>query len=220
MTKPSRKLMIKCLMKDLYTVINDFLGNKSWSLRKSPIVLLTFLKIISRCSLKSNLESKTIPKCFWDSVKLTVLWLKIKHGWLVFWSFQLKITSCAYLIRSGLKFILHWNAQVLILAKSLFNSLADLIIFTFTESSDVSPAKYFALDAKLSDKLFMYIRKNIGSSIERCWTPASIVAHEEYCQFRTILCFRWCKKSFTIFNSLPNMPFSLSLWRRPSFQTL
>ena len=76
-----------------------------WSLRRSPIVLLTFWKIISRCSLKSNPESKTIPRCIWDSIKLTALRLKIKHEWLVFWSFRLKKTSCVCLVRSGLKFI-------------------------------------------------------------------------------------------------------------------
>ena len=39
------------LIKDLYAVINDFLGNR---LRGIPIDLLTFLKVISRCSLKSK----------------------------------------------------------------------------------------------------------------------------------------------------------------------
>ena len=149
-------------MKGLYTVINEFLGNRFWSLRRSPIVLLFFLKIISICSLKSNLESKTIPWCLWDSV----LWLQFKDGWLVFWSFRLKITSWAYLVGSGLKFIFHWNAQVLILVKSLFNLLADLVIFSNIENSDVSSSNNFALDAKSWDKSFMYIRKSNGPNIE------------------------------------------------------
>ena len=101
--------------------------------------------------------------------------------------------------------------QVLILAKSLFNSLADLDIFSTTENSDVSSANSFALDAKSSNKSFMYIRKSNGPRIEACGTPASIAVDEEYCPFRTTLCFPWYNKSFTIFNSLPDIPFSLSL---------
>ena len=197
------------LTKDLYTVINDFPGNRFWSLRRSPVVLLTFLKIISRCSLKSNLESKTIPRSLWDSVKLTVLWLKIKHESLVFWSFRLKITSCPCLVRSGLKFILYWIVQVLILVKSLFNSLAELVVFSTIENSDVSSANNFALDAKSSDKSFMYIRKSNGPSLDPCGTSASTAAREKYWPFRTPLCFSW-HKSFTVLNNLPDILFSLS----------
>ena len=81
---------------------------------------------------------------------------------------------------SGLKFIFHWNAQVLILAKSLFNSLADLLIFSTSENSDASSSNNFASDVKLSDKSFMYIRKSSGLKIEPCGTPASIAVHKEY----------------------------------------
>ena len=70
--------------------------------------------------------------------------------------------------------------KVLILVKSLFNSLADLVIFSTTENNDVSSSNNFALDAKLSDKLFVYIRKNNDPSIELCGTPASVAVHEEY----------------------------------------
>ena len=81
---------------------------------------------------------------------------------------------------SGLKFIFHWNVQVLILAKSLLNSLADLLIFSTSENSDVLSTNNFALDVKLSGKSFMYIRKSSGLKIEPCGTPASIAAHKEY----------------------------------------
>ena len=40
-------------------------------------------------------------------------------------TFSTKRTPCACLVGSGLKFIFHWNAQVIILAKSLFKSLVD-----------------------------------------------------------------------------------------------
>ena len=149
------------LIKDLDTVINDFLGNKFWSLERSTIALLNFLKIISSCYLKSNLERKTIPRCLWDSVRLKVLWLKIKHGWFVFWSFRLKIISCVCLVGSGLKFIFHWNAEVLILVKPLFDSLADLLIFSTTEYSDVSSANSFSWDARFSS--FTIIYSHLGS---------------------------------------------------------
>ena len=32
-------------------------------------LLFCFFLIVSRCSLKSNLEYKTIPSCLWNSVK-------------------------------------------------------------------------------------------------------------------------------------------------------
>ena len=99
------------------------------------------------------------------------------------------MTSCACLVGSGLKFIFHWNTQVLVLVESLFNSLADLAIFSTTENSDASSANNFGLHAKSSEKLFIYIRKSNDLSIEHYRTRASIPAHEEYCPFRTTLCF-------------------------------
>ena len=173
-----------------YAPVNDFLGNRFWCLRISAIVLLTFLKVISRFSLKSNLESKTIiPRCFWDSVKLTVLWFKIE---LPFWSFWLKITSCACLVGSGLELIFHWNAQAIILAKSLFNSFVNLVIFSATKNSDASSAINFAFYAKSSDKSFMYIRKSSRPGIKPCGSPVSITAREEYCSYSCCFC---CIKS-------------------------
>ena len=50
---------------------------------------------MSGCSLKSNLDkSKIIARCLWYSVELTVLWLKIKHGWFVLWNNGLSIKTC------------------------------------------------------------------------------------------------------------------------------
>ena len=63
------------------------------------------------------------------------------------------------------------------MAKSLFKSLADLVIFFTTENRDVSSANNFGLDAKSSDKPLMYIIKNNGPSIEPYETPASVAAH-------------------------------------------
>ena len=126
--------------------------------------------------------------------------------------FSTKNNLLAYLVRSGLKFIYHWNVQVLILAKSLFKSMADLVIFSITENRDVSSANNCGLDPKSSDKT--------GPSIEPYGTPASIAAHEEYCPFRATLCYRWYKKYVATFNKLPDISFSLSLWKIPSWRTL
>ena len=76
------------------------------------------------------------------------------------------------------------------MAKSLFNSLADFVIFSITENNDVSSENNFGLDAESSDKSFIYIRKNNRPSIEPCGTRASIAADEEYWPLRTTLCFR------------------------------
>ena len=47
--------------------------------------------------------------------------------------------------------------QVLIVTKSSFRPLADLIIFSTTENGDVSPANNFRLNAKSTDKSLMCI---------------------------------------------------------------
>ena len=62
----------------------------------------------------------------------------------------------------------------------MINLLADLVLFSTTQNSDASSANNSALDAKSSDKSFIYIRKRIGPSIEPCGNPASIAAREEY----------------------------------------
>ena len=64
------------------------------------------------------------------------------------------------LVESRLKLIFHGDVQVLILAKSSFKSLVDLVVCSTTDNIDVSSAKNFRLYAKSSDKSFMYVRKN------------------------------------------------------------
>ena len=129
------------LVKDLYAVIDDFLGNRS--LRRNPFVLLDFLKIISRCSFKSNLESKTIPGCFLDSAKLTALWLKTKHGdWCLEFSTENNLLRLLSWIK--IKVHLYWSAQV----QSLFKLLADLDMVSTAENRDASSTKNFGLDVK------------------------------------------------------------------------
>ena len=62
--------------------------------------------------------------------------------------------------------------------------------------------------------LLCILEKNNGPSAEPCGTP------EEYCLFGITLCFRSCKKSLTMFNKLPDIPFSLGFRRIPLYQTL
>ena len=71
------------------------------------------------------------------------------------------MTSEACLVVSGLKFIFHWVAQLLIFSKSLlrFKSLkrlfADVWMSCITENKDVSSAKSFALDERPSVRSLM-----------------------------------------------------------------
>ena len=66
---------------------------------------------------------------------------------------------------------------MLILAKSQYNSLVDLVIFSTTENRDVSSTNNFGLDAKSSGKSLVYNRKINGPIIELCRTPASTAAN-------------------------------------------
>ena len=58
--------------------------------------------------------------------------------------------------------------------------MADLVIFSTTENNDVSPGNNFVLEAKSSNKSFMYNRRSNGPSIEPWKTSASVAAHEGY----------------------------------------
>ena len=51
----------------------------------------------------------------------------------LFFNLWLKMTSCACLVVSGLKFIYHWVAQLLILLKSLLRLFAEVWMSCITE---------------------------------------------------------------------------------------
>ena len=105
-------------------VINDVLGEVSWSLRRSRIILFTLFCTFLRCKLKSNLVSNIIPRCFWVDDDLTKFPLKYNGGWSILLIFLLKITSWACFLGSRLNLIFHWKAVSLIFIKSLFRSFA------------------------------------------------------------------------------------------------
>ena len=55
--------------------------------------------------------------------------------------------------------IFHWKAQLLILFNSLFNSRAEVFLSCVTENRNVYSANNFAVEDKLSDKLFIYLEQ-------------------------------------------------------------
>ena len=85
------------------------------------------MSIFSKCSWKFSLRPRNIPRCFWIEVSCTGLLLKTGWGWAVTFTLWLNMTSCACLLVSGLKFIFHWWAHVLILFKSLL--IYDYLVF-------------------------------------------------------------------------------------------
>ena len=65
--------------------------------------------------------------------------------------FLLNITSCTCLIKSGLKTIFHWKAQLLIAVKSSRKLAALDWISLTTEKRDVSSAKNLQVEETLFD---------------------------------------------------------------------
>ena len=67
------------------------------------------------------------------------------EGELFFFTLRLKMTSWACLAVSGLKFIFHFVAQLLILSKSLLRLFGEVWTSCITEDKEVSYTKSFAL---------------------------------------------------------------------------
>ena len=131
-----------------------------WSFRNKPIVLLTLLNMLSRCSWKSSLVSKNIPKCFWVSDWVTIL-LKINEGWDDFWILREERTPWVWLLELGLKLIFHWKAQLFVLFKSSFKFFTDKYLSNITEKRDVSSTNTLGFKTRLSNKSLIYIKKRI-----------------------------------------------------------
>ena len=113
------------------------------------MMLLIFDVSIFRCSENVSCLTKIIPRCFRDEDCETWILSRNNGEWLIFFDFWLKKTSAAYLLGSGLKFIFLWKAQLLlILAKSLFSSFADMFISYVTEKIDVSSINSLVLEEK------------------------------------------------------------------------
>ena len=122
----------------------------------------------------------------WYLLKVDLL--NKRGGWFALFIFCERITSWACLDGSGLRDIFHLLAQRLTLSRSLFSFCEVLIGLQTTESIEVSSAKSFTLDSRLSDKSSIYIKKSNGTRTEPWGTPALIVSHWDSCLFRTTLC--------------------------------
>ena len=123
------------LINVLYIVSRDDLGRIGWNLRKAPIFLLIFWMIFFMYSTKFSVTSNFNPRCFWEILFFKGMLLKERQGWSSFLVFLLNITSWACLVKSKLKLIPHWKAQLLI--KSLREvAVLDWVSLT-TEKKDV-----------------------------------------------------------------------------------
>ena len=140
------------------------------------------------------LTSNVTLRCFWEEVWKTLLLLKTKDGCGSFFILQLKITSWACLLGSGLKLIFHWKAHLLIFFRSSFNSLAEPFTSLTNENNDVSAAKSFTLEDISSAKSLIQIKNDSGRRIDPCGTPAWTLVQDEFCPWRTTLCFLLLKK--------------------------
>ena len=90
-----------------------------------------FFMYSTRFSLTSNFN----PRCFWEILFFKGMLLKERQEWSSFLVFLLNITSWACLVKSELKLILHWKAQLLI--KYLREVVALDWISLTTEKRDV-----------------------------------------------------------------------------------
>ena len=91
--------------------------------------------------LKIQFDSRNITKYNWISDWVTLVPLSVKKGWFGFSSLRRKLTSCAFLLMSGLKLLFHWNAypvgyfpQGIILV----NSRLVYIIHNWKKQSDIT----------------------------------------------------------------------------------
>ena len=137
----------------------------------------------------------------------------IKSQWRLSWFFNFarNITSWACLLKSGLKFIVHWKAQILILFKSSLKVFADKGLSCITEKRYVPSANNLGFETKFSDQSFIYILKNSGTRIEPWGTPASTSTYVGCWIFRTTLCFLFFRKFAKIFSKLPTTRFCFNL---------
>ena len=126
-------------------------------------------------------------------------------------TYQEKITSWACLLRSRLKLVFHWIAQLFLLSKSWFNLFADKCLSFITDKSDVSSSNSLGFQTKLSGRSFTYIKKSSGPRIEPWRTSASIFAHFECWPFKTTLCYLLFRKLVKVSSKLPFNPFCFNL---------
>ena len=143
------------LINVMYIISRDDLGRIGWNLRKRQIVLLVSWVIFFMCSTKFSLMSNVNLRCLGDILFFKGMSLIERQGWSSFLVFLLNITSCACLVKSGLKIIFHWKAQLLITFRSLHQIAALDWMSLTTGKRDVSSAKSLQFEDTLCDKSLM-----------------------------------------------------------------
>ena len=143
--------------------------------------MLIILSLSLKCSWKSSLVSKIIPKCLWVVYWITTVLLKFNDGWFGLLSFLEKVTSCACLFGSRLKLISHWNVHL----SSLDHHLNSLLIewYPGQPKREGITSKQFGFETKLSERSLINIKKNRGPRIDPWQTPTLTLPQEEYWLF-------------------------------------
>ena len=121
---------------------------------------------------------------------------------------------------SGLKFIFHWYAQLLIFDKSLFKAVADEVILWTTEKREETSAKSLGFNDNPADKSLVEIKNKGGPRILPRRIPAFTEAHLEICAFKTTLWYEFDRKPCLIFSKFCYMSFCFSLNSTPWCQNL
>ena len=140
---------------------------------------------------RDTFKSKCRPNLFGESALLTQILLKNILGWMFLVIFLLKITSWAFFVGSGTKFIFQWKAHLFISFRSLLRLLAVLSESLLAENRNVSSANNLGLHWGLPDKSLMYTRNKSGPNIELWETPALILVQDG---LWITLCFLFLKK--------------------------
>ena len=125
-------------------------------------------------------------------VSLTYHWNKLTND--VLWILQEKITSWACLLGSGLKLIFHWNAQLLIILKSLFKWLEEALTFYTMKKRDVSSAKSLPVLDRSLERSLMYIKRIVVQVCNSGTHIALIKTQGETCSFKMTCCFLKIRK--------------------------
>ena len=98
-----------------------------------------------------------------------------------------------------LKFIFHWKGHFMILHKSLFDTLAEML--WIIENKDVSSTNNWVFDDGLSARLLIQTRNRKEPKMDSWRAPALTPFKEETWSFKVLICFLSFKKSDKILRS-------------------
>ena len=155
------------------------------------MILYHLFILLPMCWLKSSLESKTRPNCFYGSLDCTLLFLKFKDRWETWSRWCEKHTSVACFVGSGLNNLFHCCAHWLISVKSLFSSVSESFLYMALAKRDVSSTNILHSEFTPSDRPFIFISINNGPKQILVKHQLNFVFHEDVCLFKTTNCFRY-----------------------------